>query len=83
MTGELIMEDKKLNDEEHQFNKKNAQILTHQISCFLIVLKAYCDKYNISEDMDKIIMILKHILKLADSLYCELDTWEVINIDYE
>lgn len=77
------MEDKKLNDEEHQFNKKNAQLLTHQINCFLIVLKAYCDKYYMDEDMDKILMLIKHIAKLSDSLCCELDTWEVVNIDYE
>lgn len=72
------MHDTKFDDEEHEFNKKNAQLLTHQINCFLIVLKAYCDKYYIIEDMDKIIMILKHILKLSDSL-----CWEVVNIDYE
>ena len=51
-------------EDQHQFNKKNAQLLTHQINCFLIVLKAYCDKYYIIEDMDKIIMILKHIMNL-------------------
>ena len=64
-TWRYIMHDTKFDDEEHEFNKKNAQLLTHQINCFLIVLKAYCDKYYIIEDMDKIIMILKHILKLS------------------
>lgn len=68
---------------EHEFNKKNAQLLMHQLNCFLVVLKIYCDKYYMDEDMDKILIIIKHILKLSDDLCLELDTWEIVNIDYE
>ncbi len=68
---------------EHKFNKQNAQIITHQINSFLVILKAYCDKYHMYEGMDIILIVLKYLLKLSDSLCCELDTWEIINIDYK
>lgn len=59
---------------EHKFNKQNAQLLMHKLNCFLIVLKAYCDKYYMNEDMDIILIVIKHILKLSDDLCMELDT---------
>jgi|GEM_PF-3023207 len=77
------MNETKSFEEEHQFNKKNAQLLMHQLNCFIVVLKTFCDKYYLDEDMDKILIVIKHILKLSDNLCCELDTWEVVNIEYE
>ena len=77
------MNETKSFEEEHQFNKKNAQLLMHQLNCFIVVLKTFCDKYYSEGDMDKILIVIKHILQLSDKLCCELDTWEVVNIDYE
>lgn len=77
------MNETKSFEEEHQFNKKNAQLLMHQLNYFIVVLKTFCDKYYSEGDMDKILIVIKHILQLSDKLYCELDTCEVVNIEYE
>lgn len=68
---------------EHVFDKKNAQLLMHQLYCYVIVLRAFCEKHYMDENMEPILMVLKLIFKLSDDLFYELDTWQVVNLDYE
>lgn len=64
-------------DEEKEFNKKDAQILSIQLTAFIRTLQKYCSYYYDYENMDSIILVLKHINKLAGKLYCTLNGWEV------
>lgn len=66
-----------LHKEEKEFNKKEAQILSSQLTAFTKALQKYCCYYYDFENMDSIILVLKHINKLADKLYCTLNSWEV------
>lgn len=69
--------------EEHEFNKKEAQQLMVELQCFLILLKVFCEQFYYIESFDNILIVLKHILKISGKLFNELDSWQVVNIDYE
>lgn len=71
------------NRNEHKFNKKEAQLLIQELTCYLKVLNGYCEKYYRYEDFDAILILLKHILKISAQLYVKLEAWQVVNIDYE
>lgn len=64
-------------DEEKEFDKKDAQILSFQLTAFIRALRKYCCYYYDYENMDIIILVLEHINKLAGKLYCALNSWEV------
>lgn len=66
-----------IDDEEKEFDKKEAQILSFQLTAFINALQKYCCYYYDYEDMDNIILVLKHINMLANKLYCALDSWEI------
>ncbi len=64
-------------DEEKEFDKKEAQILSFQLTAFIKALQKYCCYYYDYENMDSIVLVLEHINKLSDELYCTLNGWEV------
>ena len=45
---------------EHEFDKKEAQLLIQELTCYLKVLNGYCEKYYRYEDFDAILIVLKY-----------------------
>lgn len=66
-----------IEEENKEFNKKEAQILSFQLECFIKALLKFCYYYYDNENMDCIILVLKHINKLTSKLYCALEGWEI------
>ncbi|HIS82058.1 TPA: hypothetical protein IAD41_00395 [Candidatus Scatenecus faecavium] len=68
---------------EHEFDKKEAQLLIQELMCYLKVLNGYCEKYYRYEDFDAILIVLKYILKISAQLHVVLDARQVVNINHK
>lgn len=70
-------------ESEHEFDKQKAQVLMHELNSFLLALNAFSKQFYEIEDFDTILILLKHILKIADDLCWELETWQIINLEHK
>ena len=68
---------------EHEFDKKEAQLLIQELTCYLKVLNGYCEKYYRYEDFDAILIVLNYILKISAQLHVVLDARQVVNINHK
>lgn len=72
-----------MDNNEHEFNKQNAQLLMIELNNLIYILLKFCETYYDQENIHTMISLLKYIVKLSNRLYFELDAVEMVNIDYE
>lgn len=69
----LTLED----EQNHAFDKHEAQLLIIELCTFLAVLKTYCESFKEQEPVHYILVYLDYVTKLTGRLYFELDATDV------
>lgn len=64
-------------EENHVCTKENAQKLISELFSFIDAVDNFCKQKCDCLDSNTVKYVIKHIRRLADELYCELEAYDV------
>ena len=64
-------------EENHVCTKENAQKLIAELFSFIVAIDSFCMQKCDCLESNTVKYLIKHIRRLADELFCELEAWEI------